>query len=76
MAAEAQRETRLGAEVDEEGDGGDGTQYIRQRARIAYAYFITKVVPISSDYATHKTHVISFLSRKALSFVPHSFDED
>ena len=26
MAAEAQRETRLGAEGDEEGDGGDGAQ--------------------------------------------------
>ena len=26
MAAEARRETRLGAEGDEEGDGGDGVQ--------------------------------------------------
>ena len=33
MAAEARRETRLGAEGDEEGDGGDGAQGTRQRAR-------------------------------------------
>ena len=26
MAAETGRETRRGAEIDEEGDGGDGTQ--------------------------------------------------
>jgi len=57
MAAEARRETRLGAEGDEEGDGGDGAQGTRQRASER-----------ASAQGTHTTAV----SRKALSFVPHS----
>ena len=47
MAAEARRDTRRGAEGDEEGDGGDG-------------------VPDSERV---------ILSRKALSFVPRSFNK-
>ena len=40
MAAEARRETRLGAEGDEEGDGGDGVR-IQDSERVwlqPYAY--------------------------------------
>jgi len=44
MAAEAQRETRLGAEGDEEGDGGDGAQDSeRVSVRLRNTYIQTAV---------------------------------
>ena len=41
MAAEARRETRLGAEGDEEGDGGDGAQD-SERVRYATQYILSR----------------------------------
>ena len=41
MAAEARIETRLGAEGDEEGDGGDGAQD-SERVRLSNTYIHTK----------------------------------
>ena len=61
MAAEARRETRQGAEGDEEGDGrGARRRGTRQRAR--------RIISLRNTY-------ICILSRKALSFVPRSYLE-
>ena len=48
MAAEARRETRLGAEGDEEGDGGDGAQD-SERVRIGLSITQHIILQVTSN---------------------------
>jgi hypothetical protein len=66
MAAEAGRETRQGAESDEESDGCDGAQDTRLRARIRL-----RVCVITQKHNIGLLLLLR-LSRKALSFAPRS----
>jgi len=53
MAAEAQRETRLGAEGDEEGDGGDGAQdseRVSVRLRNTYSCTYWYIITVESSF--------------------------